>query len=534
MRDKIKKAATLLVFWMLFAVVFAGAQRIIIPKFNKYPNVSEPKKYLDYQLLEPNCIDVLVIGASNSYTNVFPMEIYGKYGYACFSMGSPGQTVMQTYYWLQYVLTSHDVKVCIMDPTALFYDDRYEFRVKNYEEIANYYMPLCSEKIQLLDAYYDTTAEKLMGVFPLFRFHSRWNEVYSTDFKFWVNFGKTIYYGANYCTIIKPYLGFSRVQTESAIYMEDEYKRRFFTGEQAKSDRLSREWAALPISQQNREYFANIVSFCKERGIKLILVKTPDMVSWSMGKYEKLMEFMAEYKDIPVVDMLYGDYTVEINWETDSFDGGKHLNFYGGLKSTAALGKWMSENLSLEDRRGQKKYERWDRDYADYLVEKDKILKSMMTDGERIKAFFDRLNDVKEHSVILVSVRNDLSTFWNEEIQGQMTSLGFVPDFYNRRQHSYIGVIDSGNVVFDMHNKSSMIYRGTFEHNGVHSLEVKSEGYGVGDSSSVKIDGVEYSLNGVGINFVLYDKHRGTVTESAYINVTKPNFSFFSKKYVGE
>lgn len=139
--------------------------------------------------------------------------------------------------------------------------------------------------------------EKFKSIFPLFRFHDRWNEIKEKDFTFWSNNGKTVYYGANYSTKVIPYLGFSMVQSESNIYMEDEYEQRFYTEEQAQSDERLKEWAGLPISQQNREYFDKIVTFCKDRGIQLILVKTPDKVSWNRNKYEKLTEFMKEYEE---------------------------------------------------------------------------------------------------------------------------------------------------------------------------------------------------------------------------------------------
>lgn len=531
----LKRMAALLLFWVLFAAFFFEIQRIIIPKFGGYPDTSEQKKYVDYELLEPNSIDVLFVGASNSYTNIYPMELYGKYGYAGFSMGTAHQTVMQTYYMLKYVSNSHNIMFCIMDPVALFYDEKYTGDDDaKYEEIMNYFMPFSDEKIHLVDAYYDTMTEKFLSIFPLFRFHDRWSDLDKTDFTFWSNNGETIYYGANYSVNVIPYLGFSMVQTENTIYMEDEYEQRFFTDVQAQTDKLRQEWAALPISEENRVYFDKIVSFCHDRGIQLILVKTPDKVSWNKNKYEKLMDFMTEYNDIPVVDMEFGDCVSEINWSIDTRDGGRHLNYRGGLKSTATLGEWMNENLSLEDHRGQEKYASWDRDYADYLIAKERLLKAMMSDAERIDALFERLNEAKEHSVIVASVRNDMSTFWNDHINEQMTGLGFVNDFYDRRQQSYIGVVDCGDVVFDVHDKSSLIYRGTFECDGLHSLEVTSEGYGVGDSCSVKIDGVECSSNGVGINFVIYDKNLGKVTEVASINTTRASFTISEKQYEGE
>ena len=60
------------------------------------------------------------------------------------------------------------------------------------------------------------------------------------------------------------------------------------------------------------------------------------------------------------------DLSPDINWKTDTPDGGSHLNVLGAQKLTAALGNYLTEHYTLEDHRGQPGFESWDKDADTY------------------------------------------------------------------------------------------------------------------------------------------------------------------------
>ena len=63
-----------------------------------------------------------------------------------------------------------------------------------------------------------------------------------------------------------------------------------------------------------------------------------------------------------------------IDWQTDTYDEGLHLNANGAEKFTEYFGKILAENYGLDSRKGESEIAlRWDA----YLAEYQKIKKEM-------------------------------------------------------------------------------------------------------------------------------------------------------------
>lgn len=66
---------------------------------------------------------------------------------------------------------------------------------------------------------------------------------------------------------------------------------------------------------------------------------------------------------------------MEIDFATDYYDGGSHVNASGAEKCTAFLGEYISSNYNLEDKRGDDTYRTWDEAYEYWQAEQEKALK---------------------------------------------------------------------------------------------------------------------------------------------------------------
>ena len=59
------------------------------------------------------------------------------------------------------------------------------------------------------------------------------------------------------------------------------------------------------------------------------------------------------------VDLNVGDDLVEIDWATDSYDAGDHLNVSGARKVTTAVGSLLAGRYDAPDHRGDDAYDAW-------------------------------------------------------------------------------------------------------------------------------------------------------------------------------
>lgn len=75
------------------------------------------------------------------------------------------------------------------------------------------------------------------------------------------------------------------------------------------------------------------------------------------------MQAWCDQNNVTYVDYNLRPEELNINWLTDSRDGGDHLNYSGSVKFMDALGKYLQENYELTDHRNDSAYSQWEADY---------------------------------------------------------------------------------------------------------------------------------------------------------------------------
>jgi hypothetical protein len=129
------------------------------------------------------------------------------------------------------------------------------------------------------------------------------------------------------------------------------------------------------------------------------------------------------------------------------------------------------------------------------------------------------LKSLSKRYMILIAVRDTTGAFLTDDIATGIKALGFTVDLSfekglkKQHHHSYVGVIDRGQVVCEAvsKQKETTYYMATRE--GVF-YEVVSKSYPEGNVAVIKIDGVDYATNRRGLNIVVFDPITKTVIDS--------------------
>lgn len=103
----------------------------------------------------------------------------------------------------------------------------------------------------------------------------------------------------------------------------------------------------------------------REKNIELVLINTLSPVNWSYEKHNGIEKLAKEYS-LTYIDMNLAAKEINIDWKKDTYDKGDHLNFYGAQKVTDYLGKYIKNNFSLTDNRGNEDFKHWDEDLKAY------------------------------------------------------------------------------------------------------------------------------------------------------------------------
>jgi hypothetical protein len=94
-----------------------------------------------------------------------------------------------------------------------------------------------------------------------------------------------------------------------------------------------------------------MVELCKSKGTQLVLVKAPALSPVWWPQWDDQMEAYAQENDLLYVNMLEHQEEIGIDWQTDTYDTGLHLNVYGAEKASRWFGNILKTQCGVPDRR---------------------------------------------------------------------------------------------------------------------------------------------------------------------------------------
>ena len=113
-----------------------------------------------------------------------------------------------------------------------------------------------------------------------------------------------------------------------------------------------------------------MTELCKEKGITLILIKAPSLYPYWYDEWETQVEDYADKNDLLYINFLELTDEVGIDYNTDTYDAGLHMNLSGAEKLSVYLGQLLKDEASLTDRRGEEALQNiWEEKIAAYEAE---------------------------------------------------------------------------------------------------------------------------------------------------------------------
>jgi hypothetical protein len=328
----IKKIIKGICFVIIFAVLFLFCQKILQAKWvaNSGDTCASTSDWKEYRSLEENSIDVLFIGTSHSYSAIDPMYMYGQSGLTSYVLGGPGLRLDLTYMVLQDALKTQSPSVVFLDMSAIQYEDQQE-ETKSHK--ISDQLPMSLSKLEYAFNNENDEMKPLDVLFPLFRYHTRWESLEEDDFKYVTDDLPLTYVRGHYIT-------YKTKATD--LFFEDEYD---FT-----------------LTERNKDYFNRIVELCKDENIELITYKIPTP-EWYEANSEAAQK-LADEAGVTYMELYYDVDEIGLDVTEDFRDKKDHLNQKGAEKVSQYMLNYILDNYSFQDQRNSN--ERWDSDYEKY------------------------------------------------------------------------------------------------------------------------------------------------------------------------
>ena len=306
--------ACILLIGALFAV-----SRLLRPKYRE-TSVEGSLTAEYYRETAPH--DVLFVGDCEVFSNFSPVTLWNEYGIPSYIRGSAQQLVWHSYYLLEDAFRTETPKVIVYNVLALKYG---EPQSEAYNRMTLDGMRWSGAKIDAIRASMTEGEDFMSYVFPLLRFHARWSELKPEDFTYWFRRGEPVSYnGYLLRTEVRP-----ASETPLPPVLTDPH-----------------------LPQNSMDWLAKMAALCKEKGVALVLIKSPSIEPYWYPSWDADVEAFAAEHGLWYVNMISENDAIGIDMQTDTCDMGQHLNVYGAEKLSRWFGAALRQRFDLADHRG--------------------------------------------------------------------------------------------------------------------------------------------------------------------------------------
>ena len=313
LKNVLSVTAVVLAFLMLLSL----ATMLLQPKYME--SLVEGSMISQYYR-EAGGHDVVFLGDCEVYANFSPMEMYREAGITAYVRGSPQQLIWQSYYILKETFQYETPKAVVYNVNAMRYDAPVS---EAYNRLTIDKMRWSDEKIGIICASMTEEESFWSYVFPILRYHSRFDELTGEDVAYLFKTRDNTWNGHLMNKAVNP------VENLPAKRILADYR----------------------FSDLCYTYLDKIRTLCQQNGTELILIKAPSVYPYWYDEYDAQIEDYAEANGLKFYNFL--DYTGEIgiDYSTDTYDGGLHLNLSGATKLSAFFADILSGQHGLEDHR---------------------------------------------------------------------------------------------------------------------------------------------------------------------------------------
>ncbi|MBR6848989.1 MAG: SGNH/GDSL hydrolase family protein [Lachnospiraceae bacterium] len=265
--------------------------------------------------------DVVFVGDCELYENISTVTLWREYGISSYIRGSAQQLIWQSYYLMEDTLRYEKPQVFVFNVLSLKYDTPQK---ETYNRMTLDGMRWSLSKVDAIKASMLPEESFADYVFPILRYHSRWQELDADDVNYLFHRDKVTHSGY-----------YMRVDVRPAENIPD-----------------PRPLGDYEFGENAWRYLDKMRILCEENGVQLILVKAPSLMPHWYDEWEAQVDAYAAKYNLPYYNFLEEPDAYGLDFATDTYDAGLHLNLAGAEKLAGYFGGILSEDFAVPDRRG--------------------------------------------------------------------------------------------------------------------------------------------------------------------------------------
>lgn len=314
-------------------------QKLLMPKYMH--DIVEGAMIAEYYDEEKDH-DVIFVGDCELYENISPAVLWEEYGINSYIRGSAQQLIWQSYYLMEETLKYEKPKVFVFSVLSMKYNSP---QSEPYNRMTLDGMKMSSSKLKSIEASMTDGEHMIDYIFPILRYHSRFDELNSDDFKYLFHKDKVSFNGY-----------YMRVDVKAAENVPE-----------------GRPLGDYSFGENAYYYLDKMVELCRENDIELVLVKAPSLYPYWYDEWEEQIIQYAEKNDLKYYNFLANTDEIGLDYAYDTYDAGLHLNLSGAEKLSKYFGNILSSEFNLKNRSDEERLSKvWEEKIKSYEEEKER------------------------------------------------------------------------------------------------------------------------------------------------------------------
>ena len=314
---KIKTILSVVAVLLVFVAMFGLVNRLLQPKYAT--DLVEGSMVSQYYK-EAGGHDVIFIGDCEVYANISPMELYKQKGITAYVRGTSQQLIWQSYYILEETLTYETPKAVVYNVNAMRYGEPVK---EEFNRLTIDNMRWSAQKVGIIRASMTEEEDFMSYVFPVLRYHSRFDKLTAEDFTYLFRDKDNTHNGHLLNQNVKPV---GKLPAKRAL-------------------------ADYAFPEICYDYLQKMTDLCKEKGVELILMKAPSLYPYWYEEYDAQIADFAKENGLAYYDFTKVTEEIGLDFQTDTYDSGLHLNHAGAVKLSGYFADILAEKHGMEDHR---------------------------------------------------------------------------------------------------------------------------------------------------------------------------------------
>lgn len=338
-----KEIVKMILMGVIIIILFMSSSFVL----NRQTNIPDGIRVKNFYLQKKNSLDVVLIGASTSYTDFSSPVAWEEYGFTSYSLGTPSAPMGLAKSMLQEVRKNQEPKIIAIDINGILYNDKEESR-DSFIRVWLDNMPYNKTRLSAINELVPES-DRMSYYIPLIKYHTNIARL-DQCVKETKREIKAILDPRNLS--VTSMAARAEIVPQKDVIDINDYQKR------------------IPLYDKSGNRLKELLDYCKSNNLNnVVFTNMPRFYSKKMldqrARLNTAKDLIESY-GYKIYDLDYNVEEIGLDKEMDFYNA-NHVNIYGQIKITRYLSERFTNDFNLKKDYDQRTIKQWDEEYKSFM-----------------------------------------------------------------------------------------------------------------------------------------------------------------------